>query len=391
MKKYIAVFMLVVVLFACDSKSKVSIHDFNKEVYVPRYAKGFKILGSEQAESTIILTTNPWQGSDNVEMLYFVARNGEKAPKGFNGQIIAADAGRIVSMSSTYIGILDALGEFGRIVGVSGMDYIMNEYIQDNKDRIKDIPYDINYELLLSTNSDLVLLYGINEAQNDINDKLEDLSIPYMYVGEYMEENPLGKAEWMVVFGEIFNNLEAAVSIFEKIEERYLNLKEMVALALANKDVNVIDEKTGIVRRPTVMLNTPWNDTWVLPHNGSYAVRLIKDAGGDYIYKDNNTKMSLPIGFETAYTLIDSADYWIHLSNITKQQELFEINPKFKDVRTVKENRLYNNNKRLSDGGGNDYWESGVVHPDLILRDLVKIFYPKLIKDDFYYYRHIEN
>ena len=62
---------------------------------------------------------------------------------------------------------------------------------------------EINYELLLGLKPDVVLLYGIGDAQTAVTDKLKELAIPYMYVGEYLEESPLGKAEWLVALSEL--------------------------------------------------------------------------------------------------------------------------------------------------------------------------------------------
>ena len=49
-----------------------------------------------------------------------------------------------------------------------------------------------------------------------------------------------------------------------------------------------------------------------------------------------------------------------------------------------------NNNARTNAAGGNDYYESAVVNPDLVLRDLVKIFHPELVEEDFVYYKQLK-
>ena len=126
-------------------------------------------------------------------MSYFISRNGEQAPTGFIGSTIPAGAKRIVCMSSSYIAMLDALGQVNRIVAVSGIDYVSNPYILAHKDSIKDMGPEMNYELLLGLKPDIVLLYGIGDAQTAITDKLKELSIPYIYMGEYLEESPLAK------------------------------------------------------------------------------------------------------------------------------------------------------------------------------------------------------
>jgi iron complex transport system substrate-binding protein len=376
-KQSIYTFILFSLLFltSCISNKKTSLEAFNQDIYTPEYAAGFKILGSTNVQSTLIQVFNPWQGAKEVEMSYFISRNGEQAPTGFTGPTIPAGAKRIVCMSSSYIAMLDALGQVNRIVAVSGIDYVSNPYILAHKDSIKDMGPEMNYELLLGLKPDIVLLYGIGDAQTAITDKLKELSIPYIYMGEYLEESPLGKAEWMVVLSELTDSREKGIEIFSEIPKRYLSLKALT-------------ESVG--QCPTVMFNMPWNDSWVMPSTKSYMAQLVADAGAEYIYKENSSNSSTPIGLETAYGLIQKADYWINVGSATSLDELKTVNPKFADAKAVRERTVYNNNLRLTPTGGNDYWESAVVRPDMVLRDLIHIFHPELVPDSLYYYRHLE-
>lgn len=376
-KQSISAFILasLLLLVSCVSNKKTSLEAFNQDIYTPEYASGFKILGADNVQSTLIQVFNPWQGAKDVEMSYFISRNGEQAPAGFTGPTIPAGAKQIVCMSSSYIAMLDALGQVNRIVAVSGIDYVSNPYILAHKDSIKDMGPEMNYELLLGLKPDIVLLYGIGDAQTAITDKLKELSIPYIYMGEYLEESPLGKAEWMVVLSELTDSREKGIEIFSEIPKRYLSLKALT-------------ESVG--QCPTVMFNMPWNDSWVMPSTKSYMAQLVADAGAEYIYKENSSNSSTPIGLETAYGLIQKADYWINVGSATSLDELKTVNPKFADAKAVRERTVYNNNLRLTPTGGNDYWESAVVHPDMVLRDLIHIFHPELVPDSLYYYRYLE-
>ena len=157
-------------LASCISRNKTSLERFNQDIYTPEYASGFKILGADNAASTLIQVSNPWQGAQDVKMSYFISRNGEQAP-------------------SSYIAMLDALGELKRIVGVSGINYVSNPYILAHKDSIKDMGAEMNYELLLGLKPDVVLLYGIGDAQTAVTDKLKELAIPYIYIWENIWKN----------------------------------------------------------------------------------------------------------------------------------------------------------------------------------------------------------
>ena len=376
-KSIISTITLLCLLFlaSCVYNKKTSLEAFKQDVYTPEYATGFKILGAKNAQSTLIQVSNPWQGAKDVTMSYFISRNGELPPTGFTGPTIPAGAQHIVCMSSSYIAMLDALGQVDRIVAVSGINYIANPYILAHKDSIKDMGPEMNYELLLGLKPDVVLLYGIGDAQTAVTDKLKELAIPYMYVGEYLEESPLGKAEWLVALSELTDSRDKGIDVFREIPKRYQALKDLTA---------------SVEQRPTVMFNTPWNDSWVMPSTQSYMVQLVTDAGADYIYKENTSNSSAPIGLETAYGLIQKADYWINVGTASTLDELKNMNPKFADAKSVRDKTVYNNNLRITATGGNDYWESAVVRPNVVLRDLIHIFHPELVSDSTYYYRHLE-
>ncbi|WP_305155414.1 ABC transporter substrate-binding protein [uncultured Alistipes sp.] len=379
MKRWIqlaVVALCAIVVAACGRKS-VSLEDFDKPVYMLEYASGFDILSADGRQSVLVIVTNPWQGADGIAVQLFIARDGEQVPEGFDGQLLEGDAQRIVAMSSTHIAMLDAIGEVDRVVGVSGIDYISNPDIQARRDRIGDVGYEgnINYELLLSLDPDLVLLYGVNGA-SAMEGKLKELGIPFMYVGDYLEESPLGKAEWLVALSEVVGCRSEGEKVFAEIPVRYNALKQRVA-------ENALDA-------PSVMLNMPYGDSWFMPSAGSYAVRLIEDAGGDYIYKKNTGNASTPVDMEEAYLLASAADMWLNVGMASTLGEVKAACPKFADTRCFLNGDVYNNNACTNAAGGNDYFESAVVHPDLLLRDLVKIFHPELVEEPFVYYKRLK-
>lgn len=375
--RILCAWMILLLSASCGNRKTADMSHFNKTLYSPQYASGFEIRGADGYESSLITITNPWQGADSVAMQLFIARGGETAPDGFKGQIMKGDAGRIVAMSSTDIAMLDAVGAENRVVGVSGIDYVTNRKIQARRDSVGDVGFsgNINYELLLSLDPDLVLLYGVNGA-SAMEGKLSELGIPYMYVGDYVEESPLGKAEWMVALAETVGRREEGEKVFAEIPVRYDALKKKVA--------------DQVLDAPSVMLNIPFGDAWFMPSTESYVARLVADAGGDYIYKKNTGNTSMPIDLEEAYQLTSDADMWLNTGTANSLDELKAACPKFTDTRCFKNGYVYNNTLRATPAGGNDYFESAVVNPDLVLRDLVKIFHPELVEEDFVYYRQLK-
>ena len=353
--RIISLIMLCASLFvACAGEPARGVEEFSQAIYEPRYATGFDISGAEGAASTLLTVRNPWQGAEGVEKRLFIARDGERAPEGFEGQVIEGAAERVVCMSSTYVAMLDALDCAERVVGVSGIDYIYNTRVREAAEagRVRDVGHDsdINFELLLTLRPDVVLIYGVAGENGVANAKLDELGIPYFYLGDYVEESPLAKAEWTVVVAE------------------------------------------SAMERPTVMFNTPYRDTWYMPSSRSYAVQLVADAGGRYIYDGNHGTASQPIDLEQAYVLTREADYWINVGQYATLDDLRRDHPRFADAKAVREGRVYSSDRRSTAAGGSDFWESAVVNPDVVLADLVAVLQPDLGlgADSLTYYRQIE-
>lgn len=379
MKPYnLPTLLLILVTFISGCNMNKNTNTFNKPeklIYSPEYAVNFEISGYDGNENTLITTKNPWQGAENIESKIFISRD-NTSPEGFNGQVLKKEPQRIVCMSSTHIALLDALGETDRIVGVSGLPFISNDKIRNNSDKIADIGFEgnIDYEKLASLKPDIVLLYSVSGVSM-MEGKLKELGIPFMYLGEYLENHPLGKAEWIVAMAELIGEREKGEAAIKKIVAGYNDVK--------NRLTNIKPPY------PKIMLNTPYEDSWFMPSTESYIATLIKDAGGDYIYKKNKDVSPKPIDLEEAFVLTSQADYWINLGSFNSLRELKTALPKFADLKCLKEENIYNDNFRQTSGGGNDCYESGIVNPDLMLRDLIKIFHPELIEEDFTYYHQL--
>lgn len=336
--------------------------------YTPDYAQGFEIL--EQEDNVIIRVTQPWQGAD-VEEQTLVIFADEASAEGYEGEYIVGPAERVVCMSTSHIALLDAIDRVDAVVGVSGKQYVMNERVATNP-QVRDVGYDSNldYEALSMLRPDLVLMYGVTAEDSGVTAKLRELDIPYLYLGDYVEESPLGKAEWIVCVAEIMGCRERGIERFNDIVERYNDIRSSIM---------------PDIYRPKVMVNLPYQDVWSMPSDYSYMVQLIEDAGGSYIYKGRNrSTASVGISLEEAYHLVSSADIWLNVGQCNTMSSLQEAAPHFMECDVVKQGRVYNNNKRRGPAGGSDFWESAIVRPDIVLQDLVSIMRGR--GDSLYYY-----
>jgi iron complex transport system substrate-binding protein len=280
--------------------------------------------------------------------------------------------------------MLEAVGCSDRIVGLSGCKYIYSPTISQAIEcgQIRDVGYDANFDLerIVMLEPDVILLYGVAGKAEKITNKLKDIGIPYIYIGDYLESSPLGRAEWVVALATLCGVEEEGKAFFAEVEKRYNDLCSQV---------------DSIEKRPRVMFNLPYRDTWFMPSHNSYMVRLIEDAGGEYVLRrktgdERRENSSIPISLEEALEYAMQSDFWLNLGYLYSKADLGSVAPHFTNVDAVRLGHLYNNTKRTNGYGGSDFWESGAVRPDLILEDLVKILHHEAQTDELYYYRKLE-
>lgn len=341
-------------------------------------ARGFE--SKELAGVTKLTVFNPWEKATDVSYEYYLVNKAMDVPDSLKGKrVIRVPVERVICLSTTHLAYLDVLKENDAVVGISGSRYISNPVIRQRmeQDEVPDVGYgqNLNYELMVNLKPDLVMVYGIGSEVTSYAGKLEELGIPVVMVAEYLEESPLGRAEWVKFFGALFKKEQMAGEYFLNIEKEYNRLKALVA---------------GKNKKPEVLVGSPYKDAWWVPGGNSYLANLIADAGGEYIGRKNLSHESYVISFENALAWSGRADVWINMGNLASKKEIIAADQRFESFAVFNNGKIYNNIKRLSSHGGNDFWESGTVNPHLILRDLISIFHPGLIGEELVYYSEIQ-
>lgn len=267
---------------------------------------------------------------------------------------------QIVCLSSTHVAYLDAVDADSTVVGVSGLPYISNPEIQKRAaaGQVWDVGYDaaLDYERLLALHPDVILAYTVSAMKPLWLDKLQDLGFKVLVLYDNMEEHPLARAAYIRVAGALTGRLAAADSVYQAIAGRYHQLASSV-----RKE----DRPT-----PKVLLNIPYNDQWYIPGKDNYMTRLIEDAGGEVLGAQPGQSESSIISLEEAALLSQEADLWLNTGWCRTREQLYSIHPLFGKFGN---GPVFNNVKRTSAGGGNDFWEQGAARPDLILSDLTAI------------------
>jgi iron complex transport system substrate-binding protein len=85
------------------------------------------------------------------------------------------------------------------------------------------------------------------------------------------------------------------------------------------------------------------------------------------------------------------ADYWLHPNSINTLDELQRNDPRYATIPAFRQHRVFNNSLRSTPQGGSDFWESGVVRPHIILRDVISILHPDLLPEHrLVYYKQLQ-
>ena len=330
---------------------------------------------------TEVKIIDPWQGATGVNQIYYLVKRGSMLPGGVDSSaVIFVPLKKIICMSTTHLAMISALGEEQTIAGVSGTNFIYSPAIIKNVEKglVVDVGYEanLNKELILKISPDLIMIYGIGSESSGYLGKIKELGIKVIINADYLETDPLSRAEWIKLFGALYCKENLADSLYKSEVDEYTRLKSFIVQKTTNK--------------PKVLLGLPFKDTWYISPGNSFISKLINDAGGDYLWMDTESSISMPFGLENVYLRGLKADYWLNIGSVSSRNEISNVDPRLDDLPCFKNDNLFNNNKRISVNGGNDYWESGSLYPHLLLKDIATILHPELFSDhELIFYKKI--
>ncbi len=330
---------------------------------------------------TLLTVFNPWQGARGVAYHYVLCPKGTVVPDEYAAYpVIYTPVERVVCLSTTHVAMLSYLDKMSSVKGLAGTNYLYDttvlKAIADKK--IVDIGYDqaLNYERIISLKPDVVFAYGIEEGIAGSLARLSDLGLTVVLNAEYLEQTALGKTEWLKFMAAFYQCEDQAEHQFDEIAKEYNDLCEMV------KEVSA---------KPKVLLGLPWQGTWYIPGGKSFIAEMITHAGGSYLWSDNESRESLPIHIEAIMNKAGDADLWINTGTARSLSDIPLVDERLAHLLPYKKGLVFNNYARISSGGGNDFFESGVVQPQVILKDMIKIFHPDLLPDhELYYYMQLQ-
>ncbi len=341
------------------------------------YAEGFRITYHDDHKLLEIL--NPFQ--DRVDTLRYslVPRDLADEVDIENTTEISIPIKSLVATSTTHLALAEMLDAVDVITAMAGGDYVYNEEIREGIESgdVTSLPEgELNKETVLEMNPDLLMVSGGQSSDFDNIRMLMDSDINVMVNSEWLETTPLGKAEWVKVLAALLNKEELANEKFASVKQEYNRLKSLA---------------DSVTEKPLVINNMPYKGAWFVSGGQSFTAQFLRDAGADYPWFDSDETGGLRKSFEVIYEIGLEADIWINPGAAESKEEVLGKDSRFKDFKPYQTGEIYNNNRRMSPSGGNDFWESGVVHPEIVLADLIAIFHPELLPDhQLYYYQKID-
>ncbi len=330
-----------------------------------QYAKGLEIY--KYNGYTLVKIINPWPEASESFTYVLQEKNGIIPDSLKTFPRISIPIKSIVVTSTTHIPSLEMLGVENTLIGFPNTDYISSQKtrkrIDAGKIREVGINENLNTEVLIDMKPDLIVGFSLNNS-NPTLDNLKKSGLKVILNGDWTEQSPLGKAEWIKFFGALYGLDSKANALFSEIEKEY-----KTTLALAK------NAKT----KPSVLSGSMFQEQWYVPQGESWASLFLKDAQSHYLWADTKGTGSFPLPFENVLETAQNADFWIAPGDFSSLKQMSDSNPHYKEFASFKNKKVYSYSLNKGAKGGILYFEWSPTRPDWVLKDLIKIFHPELL------------
>lgn len=373
MLQFLKYFLIIIFITSCQSNAnKAKDSAENTLPSSSKYAKNFQIIPFNDYQKVII--SNPIHQS-NLE--YYLVDVKKEIPKEIAHQkIIRTPINKIVVSSTTHIAMLELLGVENSLIGFPQTYFVSSEKTRAriNRGQVKELGnvQQLNTEILLTIKPDLIISFEIT-GSNKTMQELDKKGFNILVNTDWLEETPLGRTEWIKLYGALFNQEKKADSLFNSIENNYLE-----AVKLAQKATT----------KPAILSGIVFNDVWNLPAGESMEAQFLRDANADYLWTNTEGNGSLSLSIEAVLNKAKNADIWIGPGIYTSVDGLTNSNSMYKHFKALQIKQVYSYAHLKGATGGYLYFETAPTRPDLVLKDLIKIAHPELMRHyQFTYYQ----
>lgn len=361
--KLIAIFTVVISATSCGGHRTDIVQSDGGDAVEMSYAK---ILTIERCDGgyTIASIRNPWDTTRLLQRYIIVADSALSTASLPEGTVVRVPLRNSLVYSAVHQSLISELGAAEAIGGVCDSKYIQDPALLQ---RIADgdvVDCGSNYtpdiEKIIALSPDAILLSPYENSGT--YGKIGTMGIPLIECADYMESSPLGRMEWVKFFGLLFGTDDEAERLFATVESEYNGLKSLV------------DSVGG--KRPQVLMDLIYGNTWYVPTANSTMGVLIADAGGINPFDRSGKAGSAGLAGEQVLHEAGDADLWLLRYSQTADKTIAELagdNPVYSQFQALKSGQVYGCNLEKA-----NYFEETPFHPHLILRDLIKIFHPDI-------------
>ena len=366
MKPYIIIYILLSLLLLACGGGRTANADGQGDTLMLQYARNLTIV--DFPDYTEVTMRNPWDTTKVLGKYCLIKKEELKDNTSslnphtssllpHTSSLIPIPLHNAAVFSSVHCALLHELAADEAVGGICDFEFFNLPYYKQavNTGRIVNLGNSMqpSLEKIIDLNPD-ALLPSPFENSGGLG-RVERLGIPIIWCADYMENTPLGRAEWIRFYGRLFGRAEQADSIFRCVESRYQELRSAALQA-----------KT----KPKLLPEMPWSGQWTLPGSGSSSTLLYKDAGADYLFADLEGAGGIPLSTEKVVDKAVEADVWIikHHGPLNRAQMNADT-PLLSNIKA----RIW-----WCDTSKTLIYEETPFHPERLLENLIGILHPEL-------------
>lgn len=349
-----------------------------------KYAQLLTIVSHDEGSYTEVKVHNPWKEGTELHRYILVPKGKEgdatmaklaeqahgegkaAATLGVKTDTVRTPLTSNLVFTAPHCQLLTELGCKNAITGVCDKDYINIPDIKSRAQADAKVAHPImdcgssmqpDIERIIALHPEALLISPFENSGG--YGKLDKLRIPIIETADYMETSPLGRAEWIKLYGLLLGSSKAD-SLFSAIEKEYLQLKAEAAKLPQGLSI-LTERKTGNV--------------WYVPGGKSTMGILLRDAHAKYIFADYQHSGSLSMSPEQIIAKGNQIDVWAFKyfgGNALSKNDLLAEYQGYQALKAFQSGNIYE-----TDTSCEPYFELTSFHPEILLREFIILSHPE--------------